>query len=484
MSGLPWRWILPALGLKLALHYSVVERYGWHRDELYYRDAGLHPAAGYVDFPPVTGLLARLSHALFGDSLLMLRSFTILAGAAVIVAACVICRRLGGGDTAIGVTAFVLALAPFLLGPNSLFQTVSFDQLAWALVILATLEVIQRPSTPAWALLGAAVGLALMTKYTAVVLVVGLLGGMAVTTPARLRDRGLLLAAAVAAVICLPNLIWQIGHDWASVDFIVHPPPSATDESRGEFMFDLFLLGGPAVLGLAVAGAVRLWREPPLRGLAIAAAFVFVVFFASGGKSYYVAPALIALVPAGAVALERVAGARMRRLPSWAFAGAVVLTAAVYLAGALPFVLPVRSERALADSSLWDDRADYGDEIGWPELARQTERAYRAAGGTGALVTQNYGEAGAISLYGRGLPQPLSRHVSHRFWGPGRWASSRRAVLVGFEPGEVAQLCQSSRPLGTISNHLGIANPEAGERLVACRLRAPLGELWPRVPAA
>ena len=69
MKALPWRWVLPAIALKVALNLSVADRYGWHRDELYYRDAGLHPAAGYVDFPPVTAWLARLSHAPFTDRL-------------------------------------------------------------------------------------------------------------------------------------------------------------------------------------------------------------------------------------------------------------------------------------------------------------------------------------------------------------------------------------------------------------------------------
>ncbi len=477
---MPWLWIASAIALKLALHYPVIDRYGWHRDELYYRDAGLHLSFGYVDYPPVTAWLARLSHALFGDSLAALRSFTVLAGAATIVVCCLICRRLGGGRPAIAVTALVLALAPFLLATNWLFQTVTFDQLAWALVILATLAVMERPASRNWALLGAAIGLALMTKYTAVVLVAGLLGGFVVVSSARLRDRGLLLAAAVATAICLPNLVWQLGHHWASLDFIVHPPASATDESRLEFVLNLLLLLGPACLGLAVAGEVRLWRSATHRPLALAAAFVLVAFFATGGKSYYVAPAAFIVLPAGAVALERFAAAPSRRVRPPVIAGAVIALALVFILPALPQVLPVRSERALARSSLWDDRTDYGDEIGWPELTREVARARRA----GPIVTENYGEAGAVDLYGPklGLPRALSRDVTLRYWGPGRYASSTRALLVGFGPRDLAVLCRSHRTVGHITNHLGIHNPEWGETLVNCGLRAPLGELWSRVP--
>jgi 4-amino-4-deoxy-L-arabinose transferase-like glycosyltransferase len=480
-SRMPWAWILPALALKLAIQFSVAGRYGWHRDELYYVEAGQHPAAGYVDFPPVTAFLARLSHALFGDSLVALRSFAFAAGAGVIVVACLICRRLGGGPTAMAITAFVLALAPFLLAINAMFQTVSFDQLAWALVILATLVVVERPTTRNWVLLGAAVGLALMTKYTSLVLIAGLLGGYAMASPATLRDRRLGLAALVATVMVVPNLIWQIGHDWSSVDFILHPPPSASDESRPEFVGNLLLLTGPAILILALTGAVRLWRSPRRRPLALAAAFVVAIFFVTGGKSYYAVPAVVALVPAGAITAERLAGRWRRWIPA-----ALTATAVVYLLGGLPQVLPVRGEREMASSGLWDDRSDYADEVGWPELVRQSARAYRAAGRPSAVVTRNYGEAGAINLYGPdlGLPRALSRHVTHRYWGPGRFASSTTALLVGFDPPDLERLCGSHRLLGRITNHLGIHNPEWGSGLVDCRLRAPLGELWSRVPSA
>src|SRR5215208_3866594 len=71
--------LVPVLALavgKLAFQLSVAGRYGWHRDELYYVDAGRHPALGYVDFPAVTPLLSRVATALFGDSLVGLRSLS------------------------------------------------------------------------------------------------------------------------------------------------------------------------------------------------------------------------------------------------------------------------------------------------------------------------------------------------------------------------------------------------------------------------
>ena len=47
--------------MKLAVNLAFAGRYGWHRDELYYADAGRHLMLGYVDFPAVTPWLAALS---------------------------------------------------------------------------------------------------------------------------------------------------------------------------------------------------------------------------------------------------------------------------------------------------------------------------------------------------------------------------------------------------------------------------------------
>jgi len=53
---------------KLSVHLLTNGQCGYHRDELYYLASGNHPAAGYVDFPPITKLVARLDSVLLGNS--------------------------------------------------------------------------------------------------------------------------------------------------------------------------------------------------------------------------------------------------------------------------------------------------------------------------------------------------------------------------------------------------------------------------------
>ena len=52
----------------IALHLAINGTLSFHTDELYYIDAGRHPAFGYVDFPPVVPVLARLETDLLGTS--------------------------------------------------------------------------------------------------------------------------------------------------------------------------------------------------------------------------------------------------------------------------------------------------------------------------------------------------------------------------------------------------------------------------------
>src|SRR5438105_9661079 len=115
---------------------AVADRYGWHRDELYYLASSRHPALGYVDYPPITPLLARLDQAIFPGSLPGLRLLTVLAGAAVIVVAALIARGLGGESPPQILAGPAGLISPMYVGANILCQTVSFDQLVCAVACL------------------------------------------------------------------------------------------------------------------------------------------------------------------------------------------------------------------------------------------------------------------------------------------------------------------------------------------------------------
>ena len=67
--------------LTLIIHFLTNSRYGYFRDELYYIACGQHLAFGYVDLPPLSALLIRLSRLLLGDSLFAIRFLPAVASA-------------------------------------------------------------------------------------------------------------------------------------------------------------------------------------------------------------------------------------------------------------------------------------------------------------------------------------------------------------------------------------------------------------------
>jgi hypothetical protein len=366
---------------------------------------------------------------LFGDSLVGLRAFAFLAGAASVFVAALVTRELGGTARALLFAAVMVAFSPLLIATNGLFQPVSFDQLATLLVLWLALRLALGRGS--WPLLGAAAGIALETKYTVAVVLVALVVTFALFRRDLLRSRGFVLAAGLAAALVAPNLVWLAQHDWVSVQWFLDPPPSATDESRPMYLLFLLLFTELITVPVAVAGVVRLVREPRARRPS----------------------------PHGwPLGLGDSWSPRLRTVCCWSL---------------LPVGLPVLPLRTAIRLGITDVRTDYADELGWPALARTVESVARDAD---VVLASNYGEAGVLERFGRGLPPVASGHVTYRFWRP--QVDGRRAVLVGLAA-EEATFCHDYRVVARIS--MPVDNEEQGRPIARCSLDGSLAEVWPRV---
>jgi 4-amino-4-deoxy-L-arabinose transferase-like glycosyltransferase len=193
--------------LKLALHLGTSWKYGFHRDEFYYILGGRYLDWGYVDHPPFTPFLARVATSIFGLSLSGLRLFPALAGAIVVVLTMLIVRRIGGQWWAQIAAGLAVLLMPMYLGANTLFQTVSFDQLWWMLISYLLITLITANNPRIWLLIGLAFGIGWQTKYTIALFGVGLVVGIVATPLAWAADRGHDRAAesALASQLRLSN---------------------------------------------------------------------------------------------------------------------------------------------------------------------------------------------------------------------------------------------------------------------------------------
>jgi hypothetical protein len=130
---------------------------------------------------------------------------------------------------------------------------------------------------------------------------------------------------------------------------------------------------------------------------------------------------------------------------------------------------------------------DYADMLGWPELAGAVADAWRRlppeARESAAIVAGNYGEAGALALYGPrlDLPAPVSSAGSFWFFGPGERVGDP-ILAVGIPTADLAAACGAVRPLGVVrhARTRWLVPEEQDVPIALCeRPRRTLHELWP-----
>lgn len=430
------RTLLMLAALRLLLHTLTNGQYGFHRDELAMLDDARHLAWGYVAYPPLTPLVARVALVLFGSAPAAVRFFTALAQCIAMVVTGLMARELGGGRGAQIVAALAVAVAPLSMAEGHLFQYVSFDFLWWVLAIYFVIRLLESGDGRWWIAVGAAIGLGLMTRYTIAWLVAGLAVGF-LATPARrlLMNRWLIAGAALALVIALPNFLWQANHDFISIDFLryIHSRDVRIGRTDG-FLWKQFLV--PACLftvPLWMAGLFFYFRKSAgerYRVLGWTFVATLALFAAVHARDYYSAPLYPMLLAAGAVLSQQ--------WPRWA-RGLNWAGLAVALIAGIAFLLPVAPIGSRWFNVEMRANGDLREEIGWPELvdriAQIRDSLPAPEHASAGILTGNYGEAGAVDLYGpaRGLPQALS--IVNSFWLRGYGDHPPQTlIVVGLSP--------------------------------------------------
>src|SRR5215813_2934665 len=144
--------------IALLVHLLTNGRYGYFRDELYYIACARHLAFGYVDQPPLSILLLRLSQLLLGDSLFAIRLLPAVAGAAIVALTGVIARELGGRAWAIALACAGSLSALFNLAVGNFFSMNAFEPLFWMGAVYLVVRIINGGSPTLWVWFGVLLG--------------------------------------------------------------------------------------------------------------------------------------------------------------------------------------------------------------------------------------------------------------------------------------------------------------------------------------
>src|SRR6266536_3801895 len=190
----------------LLVHLLTNGRYGYFRDELYYVACGRHLAFGYVDQPPLSILLLRLSQLLLGDSLFAIRLLPALAGAAIVALTGIIAREIGGRRWAIALACAGSLCALFYLAVGNFFSMNAFEPLFWMGAIYLLVRIINGGSPRLWLLFGAVVGLGLENKHSMAFFAAGICAALLLTPERRhFAEKYIWLGGVIAFAIALPN---------------------------------------------------------------------------------------------------------------------------------------------------------------------------------------------------------------------------------------------------------------------------------------
>ena len=484
---------------KIALHLTVITRYGYFRDELYYLASTEHLDWGYVEHPPLSIVLLAMFRFMFGDSLVALRTLPALAGAATVVLTGMIARRLGGGRFAQGLACLAALLAPVFLGTNHFYSMNSFDLLLWTLAVWLLLVILREATTTRWVWLGVVLGLGLLNKISVLWLGLGLGVGLLLTPHRRLlQTGGPYLAAAVAGAMFVPHLWWQVANGWPTLEFMRNATAvKMVDVPWSDFVLKQLLEVGPGnapvwLVGLGFGLAARAVR--PFRILAWIYLSVGLLLLLGGrSRASYLAVAYPMLLALGGVAWERASAAA----GSWL---RVPVTALVVVSGlvTLPFALPVlgvdafiRYQARLGMQPSTEEHHEvgplpqhYADMFGWEELGALVNTAYQRLTprerARCRVFGQNYGEAGAIDVIGRrlGLPRAMSGHNSYWLWGPGDF-DGQVLIIIGGDREDNAQFFEEIEIVGQTRNPYAMPYERGLDVSIARRPKGTLRAAWP-----
>ncbi|MEO8174430.1 MAG: glycosyltransferase family 39 protein [Sediminibacterium sp.] len=310
-----------------------------------------------------------------------------------------------------------------------LFQPNFLDVFFWTLSSYCIVCWINSDNKKYLYFLGISFGLGVLGKYS-MLFYIAAFGLSVVITNRRkwLANPHFYFAMLIGILICLPNLLWQYEHHFP----LMHHMDLLTRQHQQLLMtipsFYVWI-GGLFYIALNKTG------KNYLSLLVIYIAIIAMLLYFNG-KGYYAAAIYPTIMAFGGIGF---AGLVMRKGFGWlTWATPMVMLFITWRI--LPLFLPNMSPEKLSQfyqskkyskpALIWEDKKehslpqDFADMLGWKEMAEKTAKVYQSLPDSIKQHTMvygdNYGEAGALSFYGKklGLPEIYSDDASYLFWLP------------------------------------------------------------------
>jgi hypothetical protein len=435
--------------LTVAVHLLIINNLEYHRDELLYFSLGHHPAAGYATVPPLIGWIAMIIQKLFGFTLFAVRLLPAVLSGIMIIIVAFLAKELRGSEYASLLAVIGLSVSVFFMRTYSLFMPVFVEVFLWTLSIYLIIKYINTNKGRFLILFGIVAGIAMLNKYLAAILFMGLVVIIPFTEYSSIfRRKHFWIGMAAAFVIFLPNLYWQVSKGFPVFRHMNELYDTQLVHMDAPLFLREQLLMPFAGSILTVAGIVfLLFRKDAkrFRFLGLLSLFVLGALLLLKGKSYYTLGVFPLLIASGAVAYDRWVKRTWIRIT-------VPLMLVVLSVPVIPMGMAVYNKEGLKkyfrgqeeklgltvgrrfeDGSIHTLPQDYADMIGWEELTSVAARAYASVNDKKAcfIYCENYGQAGAITVIGKkyGLPEAVCFNESFRYWFPRSFSPDIKTLI-------------------------------------------------------
>ncbi|TCD11005.1 glycosyltransferase family 39 protein [Pedobacter frigidisoli] len=425
------------------LHLGAMGSYGFHQDELLYITLGDHLSWGYRETPPFIALMSVIGEWLFGDSLIGVRLIPAFFAGGIVHLTGLIVIRLGGRYFAALIGCITVAFSSAFLATGALFIPQVFDEFFWLLCTYLVLCYLQGPKNYLLYLLGVAIGVGILVKYTLAVYLVGVVLGVLLNRESRryFSSKTFLIPLFIAILILSPHMIWQVQNGFPAflhLDELQHT--QLVHVGRMDFVLQQIVSNGTGLF-VWLGGLVYILFSKKLRPyLYFATGFMLVmlVLLVFRGKAYYAFGAFPPLFAVGGIFFEDILR-RSGRAVKVSFVVYLLLPNLVLSLVVLPYLPIGYTSRVFKwtydnwglDFPLrWEDQKvhivnqNYADMIGWEELAVKTSRFYKRMSTSDQrqtiILAEGYGAAAAFTYYARKhpLPKVVSLSSSFAMWAP------------------------------------------------------------------
>jgi 4-amino-4-deoxy-L-arabinose transferase-like glycosyltransferase len=474
--------------LAVFVHFLFNGKYGYFRDELYYAACGEQLAWGYVDHAPLVAFASWISRSLFGDSLSALRLLPALSAAPKVLLAGWMAREVGGARFAQCFAALLVFLAPIYLTFDNFLSMNAFEPVFWMACASIVLRIQNGGSPRLWLLFGVVAGIGILNKHSMLFFGSGIALGL-LLTPARKQFARIeiWMALFIAFLIFLPNLLWEIRNGYPTIALLQTVIGTKySTVSPLTYIGEQSLLVNPLAAPFWLAGLYFFLFDPDGRKFAVLGYTYLAVLLEMillHGKIYYVAPAYIMLLAAGAVWWERKLFSRAAGWLKPAVLAPIILSGIIAAPLAMPILPVAAAVKYCAFFGVQDVKVEnvplnslpqlFGDMFGWQQQVQAISRAVHSLPDDEraqvTLVAYNYGEAGAIDYFGKhyGLPKAISGHNQYGAWGP-RGAPGDLVVAIGFTKERLDLAFGDVKAFETVSPEYALPE-ESGLTIYICR---------------